>query len=138
MSHAIPPGESLERALDAALSRALQPPQVPTHLRTRLRAAMAQPASSSLVQARSQLEREHRELQAELEQQYVRLRRGALGLVVGASFAAGAVAAAALPWITAHLGSAAPLIAVSGGPLIGLLLGLSFWLSSRRDPGLQF
>jgi hypothetical protein len=137
MSHANPPRESLERALDGALSRALQPPQAPPHLRTRLRAAMAQAGSSTLAQARSQLDREHRELQTELAQQYVRLQRRTLGLIVGVSFAAGAVAAAALPWITAHLGAAAPQIAVSGGPLIGLLLGLSFWLGSRRDPGLQ-
>jgi hypothetical protein len=122
--------EGLNRALDAALSRTLTPPRTPPQLRARLRAAVAQARDSSkILEARLRFEREQREV----EQQYVRLRRRSLGAIVGGSFAVGAVAAVALPWLTANLGPDAPLWVACAGTAIAVSIAVSRWLTSRRD-----
>jgi hypothetical protein len=127
--------DELAPALDGALQRALAPPQVPPHLRVRLQAAMAD-ADARIERAQRLLEREYRARQAELDARYVILRHRTLGLVVGGAFAAGAVAVAALPWLTANLGPRTPLAVGCLGALVGLAMGISFWLSSRREADL--
>jgi hypothetical protein len=129
-------GVGLEQALDAALQRALLPPQAPPQLRLRLQAAMAQAADGRLAQAQSLYERAYREQRAELDAQYVRLRHRTLALVAGGAFASGAAATAVLPWLTARLGAAAPGVAVCAGPLLGLVIGTAYWWLSRRESGL--
>lgn len=128
------PHRGLERALDAALARALVPPQPPAHLRTGLQAAIARAEGSKIADLKSRYEQEQRQGLAELEQQYVRLRRRTLGMMVGGAFAAGALAAVALPWLTARLGPQAPLLVASAGAAIGIWIGVSSWLVARRDP----
>jgi hypothetical protein len=112
----------LDRALDAALARALIPPAVPRSLQARVRAALARRADADLVTMRAQLEREQREKLAELERSYIRLRRKTLGTLIGAAFACGAAATLLLPWLTRHFGSDAPLVLAGGGAVIGLAI----------------
>ena len=133
MNKVFPPDDPMERALDSALSRALQPPATPPQLRARLRAAMAQASATDMPEARRRLEREHREQLEALTRQYVRLRRRTLSTMVGGAFAAGAAAAVALPWLTAHVGPIAPQLVAGAGALTGLAIGLSYWSSWRRD-----
>jgi len=135
MTDSAPPEDGLERALDAALCRTLTPPRTPPQLRAKLHAAIVQTADSKEVRLR--LEREQQETLAELEQEYVRLRRRTLGTMVGGAFAAGAVAALVLPWLTANIGPNAPLVLASAGAAIGIWIGVSSWLASRRDSGFQ-
>ena len=126
------PDSELTRALDVALARALTPPRVPVQFRTKLQAALVRAAGSNISDMRSRLEREQREQLAALEQNYVRLRRRTLGTMIGAAFAAGAAVAVALPWVTATLGPVAPLLIASTGAAIGIGVGLTSWLASRR------
>lgn len=137
MSNALPPDDPLERALDGALSQALQPPANPPQLRARLRAAMAEAAAQDLPEARRRLEREHRAQLEALTRQYVRLRRRTLSIMVGGAFAAGAAAAVALPWLTAHVGPMAPDLVAGASALTAIAIGLSYWSSWRRDMSLR-
>jgi hypothetical protein len=123
----------LDRALEAELERTLAPPKVPTQFRTNLQAALVRAADSSLSDARSRLERERRERLAELEQNYVRLKRRTLGTMIGGAFAAGASAAVVLPWVTAHLGPFGPLVIASTGAAVGIWIGVAAWLRSRGE-----
>lgn len=123
----------LDRALEAQLERTLAPPEVPAHFRAKLQAALVRAGDSSLSDARSQLERERREKLVELEQHYVRLQRRTLGTMIGGAFAAGALAAVVLPWVTAHLGPFAPLVIASTGAAVGIWIGVASWLRSRCD-----
>jgi hypothetical protein len=124
--------EELARALDAALSRTLRSPRPPLHLTLRVRAAIAQAKDSPLADVRLRFEREQRQKLAELKEQYVWMRRRTLGVMVGGAFAAGAVAALAMPWLTASLGPAAPALVASAGAAVGLWIGVSSWLAARR------
>jgi hypothetical protein len=123
----------LDRALEAQLERTLAPPKLPTQFRAKLQAALVRAGDSSLSDARSRLERERRERFAELEQNYVRLKRRTLGTMIGGAFAAGASAAVVLPWVTAHFGPFAPLVIASTGTAIGIWIGVASWLRSRAD-----
>jgi hypothetical protein len=112
------------RTLDAALAKVLRPPALPPGFERRLAQALAaapQPGWESA--ARATLEREHREKLAELEADYVRLRRRTLGTVIGAAFAAGAAAAVAMPWLQASFSGTTLLYALAGaGTLVGVAL----------------
>jgi hypothetical protein len=123
----------LDRVLEAQLERILAAPEVPAHFRAKLQAALVRAGDSTLSDVRSRFERERRERLVELEQNYVRLRRRTLGLMIGGAFAAGASAAVVLPWLTAHLGSIAPLVIASTGAAVGIWIGVASWLRSRRE-----
>ena len=125
--------DGLDRALEAQLVRTLTPPDLPAHFRAKLQAALVRAGDSSLLDARSRLERERRERLAELEQSYVRLRRRTLAVMIGGAFAAGAAAIVVLPWATAHLGSIAPLVIACTGAAVGLGIGVTSWLRSRAE-----
>lgn len=120
---------SLEAALDAALGRTLVPPTVTSQFRTRLHAALARTHEPDLADVRSRLECEKRAGLAELESNYVRLRRRTLGTMIGAAFAMGAAVAIAYPWMQARFGTWAPVVIASLGAASGLMIefGRSLW-----------
>jgi hypothetical protein len=125
----------LERAIDAALARALMPPAPPIGLRARVQAALARGADAELWTVRARIEREQREQLAELERSYVRVRRRTLATLIGAAFASGIAVALLLPWLTLRFGSYTPLVLASGGAVAGLVLAAAI-LRERRS--LQF
>jgi hypothetical protein len=128
MSEPLQPNENMERALDAALGRALPPPEVPADFRARLVAAISRVDEETLADARRRLQLEEAARLAELEAGYLRLRRRTLGTLIGAAFAAGAVLTLALPWLREHLGPATPLVLSGLGGVIGVGIGLRAWL----------
>ncbi|MHB1872865.1 MAG: hypothetical protein ACYCT1_18740 [Steroidobacteraceae bacterium] len=76
---------------------------------------------------RARLEREQREQLAELENEFVRVRRGTLGTLLGAA------AAIAMPWLRAHLGSHVHVAITWGGVAVGLgivAISLGGWLQT--------
>ena len=113
------------RTLDAALAAALRPPALPPGFERRLAAALA--AAPQETTDRATLEREHRAKLAELEADYVRLRRRTLGTVIGIAFAAGAAAAVAMPWLQASFGGTYLLYGLAG---VGTLLGVGLAAAS--------
>jgi hypothetical protein len=119
-------------ALDAALKRALPPPALPSQFRARLQSALAREADANLSGARSRLELEQRERLAELEAGYLRLRRRTLGNLVGGAFAAGVAVALALPWLRESLGEDAGLVLSGVGTVVGLAIGIAFWMGRNR------
>jgi hypothetical protein len=125
-----------DEMLDAALARALPPPQLPPDFRARLTAAIAREGTHEAagVPARARLEREHRERLAELEAGYVRLRRRTLGSVIGGAFAAGAAVALALPWIKSMFGPNAVLVLALLGAAVGLAIGTASWMGRLGVP----
>jgi hypothetical protein len=120
--------DRLQRALDQALSRVLSAPPLPRQLRARVQAAVLRAAEHDLVQVRVRLEREARAQLAELEQGYLRVRRRTLGTLIGAAFAAGAVVAWLMPYLTARFGPNAPLVLAAGGAALGLVIAAGSWL----------
>jgi hypothetical protein len=80
------------QALDRALSRALYPPALPPGFQRRLQAALARESAGagSRAASRTHAQREQRERMAELDADYLRLRRRTLGTLIGGAFAAGA------------------------------------------------
>jgi hypothetical protein len=120
------------RALDAALTRALPPPALPSQFRARLQSALAREADASLLGARSRLEREQRERLDELEAGYLRLRRRTLGNSVGGAFVAGVAVALALPWLRESFGEDAALVLSGVGTVAGLTIGVAFWAHRNR------
>ncbi|MGH8219700.1 MAG: hypothetical protein ACREUT_14235 [Steroidobacteraceae bacterium] len=131
------PGSSgpFDRALDAALSRALEPPRVTEAFRERMRAALARSTETDLAGLRARLETERREMLAQLDAEYIRLRRRTLGTLIGGAFAAGAAAAIALPWMAKLVGPDAPLAVAAIGAAVGLGIGVSSWFKSRGESG---
>ena len=115
----------LDRALDGALECALRAPRVPQTVHARLHAGLARAAEADLSTLRERLESERREQLKRLETNYIRLRRSALGTLIGVTFPAGAAAAIALPWLRAHLGTYTPEALTLGGMAIGL--GIAFF-----------
>lgn len=113
------------RTLDAALAAALRPPGLPPGFERRLAAALA--AAPQETADRATLEREHRAKLAELEADYVRLRRRTLGTAIGVAFAAGAAAAVAMPWLQASFGGTYLLYGLAG---VGTLLGVALAAAS--------
>ena len=110
----------LDRALDEVLGRALSAPEVPQVFRTRLNAALSRTAETDLVALRERLESERRQQLEELEADYVRVRRGTLGTLIGVAFAGGAAATIAMPWLRAHLGAYTPMAITWGAVALGL------------------
>jgi hypothetical protein len=123
----------LDRVLEAQLERILAAPEVPAHFRAKLQAALVRAGDSTLSDVRSRFERERRERLVELEQNYVRLRRRTLVTMIGGAFAAGALAAAVLPWVTAQFGPNAPLVIASAGAAVGIWIGLASWWRSGGE-----
>jgi hypothetical protein len=115
--------------LDAALARALVPPQLPGPFRQQLRRALADAESQKqgAAQALAQAEREQRDRMAQLEADYVRLRRRTLGTLIGGSFAAGAVVAVAMPWLQVRFGVHTPLVLASCGAVAAFFIALRSW-----------
>lgn len=124
-----------EQALDLALARSLTPPPLPEGFRWKLMAALQQETLADLAQRRAEMEAEHRRLQQDLQQGYVRVRRDTLVVGVGVAFAAGAVATVALPWLQARTGLDASTLM----PTLALAMGAAttlgvWWLRLRRAP----
>jgi hypothetical protein len=115
-----PRNPGLDRALDQALGRALKAPELPGAFRTRLNAALSRTAETDLLSLRERLESERRQQLEELHEEYVRVRRGTLGTLIGVSFAAGAAATIAMPWLRAHLGAYTPMAITWGAVALGL------------------
>ena len=106
--------------------------------RRALKAAIARSGQDHHALLRAQLEREHRELLADLHQGYVRISRRALGTLVAAAFTAGLAAVLAMPWLSKHFGSDAWLVLAGIGAAVALVCGaLSWWPRSAlaRRPG---
>jgi len=129
------PHDRLDRALDRALSRTLQPPQVSRDFRRCLHAALSRAGEADLSQLRSRLESERRAHLARLEAHYLRLRRRTLGAMIGAAFAAGAAATLALPWLQRHVGAEAPLVLTSAGAAVSLAIAFLSWSAQSRSGG---
>ncbi len=120
-------------ALDSALRRALPAPPLPRDFRARLEAARSAAEFSDRAALRARLEREQRAQLAELKNEFVRVRRGTLGTLLGAAFAAGAAAAIAMPWLRAHLGSNVHVAITWAGVAVGLgivAISLGGWLQA--------
>ena len=113
-----------EKHLDAALSKALVAPPLPTHFRSQLMAQVHAQDLRDLHAQRKTLEDEHRLALSALNEGHLHLQRDTLALVVAVAFSAGACANLLLPWLTTTTGISAavsvPLIAVAIG------LGTSF------------
>jgi hypothetical protein len=122
---------NLEEMVDAALARALAPPELPPDFRARLTAAIAREADGEALspERRARLQREEHQRLLEFEAGVVRLRRRTLGTLIGGAFAAGAAVAVAMPWARAHFGPNAMLVLASIGAAVGLAIALSSWLS---------
>ena len=119
-----------ERALDDTLGRALRAPEVPHDFSARLSAALSRTAATDLAELRARLEREQREQLRTLKADYVQVRRGTLGTLLGVTFAAGAAAVIAMPWLRAHLGAYTPMVIAWGGTAVAL--GVAFFEPLRR------
>jgi hypothetical protein len=130
--------EPLDAALDAALIRALIPPALPAGFPMRLQAALAREAVGADERAvnRALAQREQRERMAELDADYLRLRRRTLGTLIGGAFAAGAAVAVAFPWLQASFGPNAIYILTGLGALVGLGIGSASWIARMRLPNL--
>jgi hypothetical protein len=115
-----PRASALDRTLDEALGRAVSAPEIPQAFRTRLNAALSRASETDLLLLRERLESERRQQLEELQADYVRVRRGTLGTLIGVAFAAGAAATIAMPWLRAHLGTYTPLAIVWGAVALGL------------------
>lgn len=114
----------LEPVVDEALERALRAPQLPHEFRARLSAALSRTAEVDLSTVRERLESEQRRQLQALESQYLRVRRGTLGSLLGVAFTAGAATVIALPWLREHLGAYAIAAVAWGG--VALVLGIAF------------
>lgn len=132
MTESETPHGSLERALDRALGRTLQPPQLSRDFRRRLDAALSRAGETDLSELRSRLDSERRADLARLQSQYVRLKRRTLGTMIGAAFAAGATVTMAMPWLQRHLGAEAPLALASAGAAVGLAIAFLSWRAHAR------
>jgi hypothetical protein len=119
-----------DEKLDAALARALVPPELPADFRARLTTALTREAAlgAAGLAGRPRLEREQRERLAELEAGYMRLRRRTLGSLIGGAFAAGAAVAVAMPWLQSTFGPNAMLVLSALGAVAGLAIGTASWL----------
>lgn len=116
-----------EQALDQALARALTPPPLPEGFRWKLMAAMQQQTLDDIAQRRAAMEAEHRRLQQDMQQGYVRVRRHTLVAGVAVAFASGAVATVALPWLQARTGLDAATLMPTLAALVGGTTALGAW-----------
>ena len=122
------------QALDRALARALDPPALPPGFQLRLQAALARESAGAGGRAagRTHAQREQRERMAELDADYLRLRRRTLGTLIGGAFAAGAAVAAVFPWLQASFGVNAIYVLASAGALLGIGIGTASWIGRVR------
>lgn len=126
----------LDEALDAALRRALPAPALPPGWAQRLQQrleALGRPAPTADPAYQRLLQQHERERQA-LREGELRIGLHTLALVVAVSFASGALAVAALPWLTQHLGAGAPWLMPSLALGSGALAGVGSW-AWRQRPG---
>ena len=130
---------AFDRALDAALARALPPPELPADFRARLTAAIAREAAGEVphVQQRARLEREQLERLQEFEAGYLRLRRRTLGTLIGGAFAAGAAVTVAMPWLKSTFGPNALLVLAAVGAVVGIAIGVSAWVGRAGLPQMR-
>jgi hypothetical protein len=129
--------EPLDAALDAALARVLIPPAPPDGFQIRLQAALARvPAGEERAVSRALAQREQRQRMAELDADYLRLRRRTLGTLIGGAFAAGAAVAVAFPWLQASFGPNATYVLAGLGAVVGLGIGTASWIGRLRLPNL--
>ena len=124
------------QALDAALVRVLAPPALPPGFNARLMAALArEPAGAgSRAASRAQAQREQRQRMAELDADYLRLRRRTLGTLIGGAFSAGAAVAVVFPWLQAGFGANAIYVLASAGAVLGIGIGTASWIGRARIP----
>jgi hypothetical protein len=130
--------DPLDDALDAALARALVAPVLPAGFPMRLQAALAREAVGADERAlsRALAQREQRQRMAEMDADYLRLRRRTLGTLIGGAFAAGAAVAVAFPWLQANFGPNAIYLLTGLGALVGLGIGGASWIARMRLPNL--
>jgi hypothetical protein len=130
--------DPLDATLDAALARALIAPALPSGFPMRLQAALSRQAQGADERARSRAlaQREQRERMAELDADYLRLRRRTLGTLIGGAFAAGAAVAVAFPWLQASFGANAIYVLAALGAVVGLGIGTASWIGRLRLPNL--
>ena len=130
--------QPLDAALDAALARVLIPPAPPDGFQIRLQAALARQATGQEDRAvsRALAQREQRQRMAELDADYLRLRRRTLGTLIGGAFAAGAAVAVAFPWLQASFGPNATYVLAGLGAVVGLGIGTASWIGRLRLPNL--
>jgi hypothetical protein len=132
----MPTDDPRAQGLDAALARALAPPALPASFHARLQAALVreQAGVGDRAASRARAQHEQRERMAELDADYLRLRRRTLGTLIGGAFAAGAAVAVALPWLQASFGPAAIYVLASVGALVGIGIGTASWIGRLRIP----
>ena len=130
--------DPLDAALDAALARALIAPVLPPGFPMQLQAALAREAAGTGDRAaiRALAQRQQRERMAELDADYLRLRRRTLGTLIGGAFAAGAAVAVALPWLQASFGANGIYVLAGLGAVVGLGIGTASWIGRLRLPNL--
>jgi hypothetical protein len=128
------PDDLHAQALDAALARVLAPPALPPGFNARLVAALAREPTDAASRAASlaQAQREQRQRMAQLDADYLRLRRRTLGTLIGGAFAAGAAVAVALPWLQAAFGPQALFVLACIGALVGVGIGIASWIGRLR------
>ena len=133
-------------ALDRALSACLQPPSLPANFQQKLFAAITTQAlidtelnaqrkadfraEQELKQRRIALEAEHQQHLAELDADYVLVRRNTVATVLAVAFTIGASATTVLPWLTRELNTDLPTLLCWGAILISL--GISGQMALRR------
>jgi len=130
--------QPLDAALDTALARVLIPPAPPAGFQIRLQAALARQATGQDERAvsRALAQREQRQRMAELDADYLRLRRRTLGTLIGGAFAAGAAVAVGFPWLQASFGPNATYVLAGLGAVVGLGIGTASWIGRVRLPNL--
>jgi hypothetical protein len=76
--------------------------QLSRHFRQRLDAALSRAGETDLSELRARVESERRADLARLDSQYVRVKRRALGTMIGAAFAAGAAVGLGIAFLSWH------------------------------------
>jgi hypothetical protein len=118
--------------LDGALRRAIVAPELPSHFRQRLTAAIARSAPVDVAKLRQRLERDRLEQLLELRDDSMRLKLKTLGALIGGAFAAGVGTTLAWPWISATFAPYGDIALVAISVSIGLAIALTSWLQ-RTD-----
>jgi hypothetical protein len=115
----------LDRALDAALLRALPVPAVPAQFRSRLQAALVRAADAPAP--RVALESEYRRQMSAMRDGYVSLQRRTLGTLIGAAFVTGITLAMVMPWLRGSYGDMALWAVPMIGAVVGVAIGARSW-----------
>jgi hypothetical protein len=124
-----------ERALDAALIRALPAPRLPAEFRAQLNAALAR-AQPDPGLGRAELERERLQQLTVLERGYSQLRRRMFGVLGGSVLVAAAAIVLLMPWVSATLGAHATVVLAVFGSIAGLTVGAASWVRHMGVPAL--